>query len=191
LCFPTLSTGTSRKDGARDLCRDIWRDILTRGGRGNFFSVVALGLGAFPYLNLLRLIHFSEEERASAKGTLTKQQAREIRLAVGVIRIAVTVAEDAIAIAPLTLVERLPLSRCRYLKHDSPHGLMVEITQRKEQHLGMVVHGSSRGGIRPGQSRWSERVETRPGRARITGDRAAIDDRDPRLEPAIEINDGN
>jgi hypothetical protein len=132
--------------------------------------VVALGRGAFPGFNFSRLIHFSEEERATAKGTRAQRLAGEIELAVEVVRIALTVTEDTIAIAPLALVERLPLSRRRYLKHDPPHGLMVEITQRKEQHLGMIVHGSSREGVPPGQSRWSERVEPRPDGAQIAGD---------------------
>ena len=54
-----------------------------------------------------------------------------------------TVAEDAIAIAPFALVKRLRLFRWRPLKHDASHGTMVEITQRREFFLWMMVHDSS------------------------------------------------
>ena len=53
------------------------------------------------------------------------------------VRIADTIAEDAIAISPFALVERLRSFRRRFLKHDSSHRAMVEIAQRSEVHLWM------------------------------------------------------
>jgi hypothetical protein len=78
------------------------------------------------------VVHFREVERSPANGTLSKSQARCIELAAGKVRIAAAIAEDAMTITPLALVEGLSSIRCRFLKHDSPHRTMVEIAQRKE-----------------------------------------------------------
>jgi hypothetical protein len=71
------------------------------------------------------------------------------------VRIADTIAEDATAISPFALVERLCSFRCRFLKHDSSHRAMVQIAQRSEVHLWMRLHGFSLQGIPSGQSQWS------------------------------------
>jgi hypothetical protein len=113
------------------------------------------------------VVHLSEEKCASASGTLSRRRARCIEQTVGKIRVAVTIAKDAIAIPPLALVERLRCIRGDFLEHDPPHWTMVEITQREEVDLRMMVHGSSLEGVPIGRSRLSEKPgldppETKP-----------------------------
>ena len=103
--------------------------------------MVALDLCTFPCLNLPLVVHFSQVECPSAAGTLSKRHTRCIKLAAAKIGIAVTIAKDAIAIAPLALVERFSCFRCRFLKHDASHLGMVEVTQGIEVRFGMNVHG--------------------------------------------------
>lgn len=117
----------------------------------------ALRLCAFPRLNLSRVVHFGEVECSFTNGTRSRRQARSIKPPVSKVRIAGTITEDAITVAPFALVERLSFIRCRFLKHDSPHWTMVKITQREESHLGIIIHGSCLDGIPPRRSQLSEK----------------------------------
>lgn len=103
--------------------------------------MVAFDFRAIPRLHFPRVVHFSQEECPSTGETSSRRHTRRIKLAVAKIRITVPIAKDAIAIAPLALVERFSFFRCRSLKHDAPHGRMVKITQRIEVRFGMNVHG--------------------------------------------------
>jgi hypothetical protein len=97
-----------------------------------------------------------------------------IEPAAGKIRIAFAIAEDAIAIAPFALVERPGFFRCRSLKHDWPHCTMVEIAQRKERHLGMMVHGSSMEGFPRGKLAMARESGTLESGKRPAADRSEI-----------------
>ena len=155
--FPAKGRDTTKAKGRIHTVRDLarWRGV-------SVFAEVALQLRAFPCLNLQRVVHFRQVERPSTGGTLSRRQARLIELAAGKIRITFAIAEDAIAIAPFALVERPGFFRCRSLKHDWPHWAMVEIAQRKERHLGMMVHGSSMEGFPRGKLATARESENRP-----------------------------
>ena len=136
---------------------------LLASGRGtNVFGVVAFRLRAIPCLNLPRLVHFSEVERPSTGGTLSGRHARCIKCTLAKIRIAVTIAKDAITIAALALVERRSSFRCGILEHDTSHWGMVEVTQRIEVHLGMNVHGFSLETFHSGAWQFSGRARSNP-----------------------------
>ena len=124
-------------------CEFAWEG-LARCRRVNVFGVVALRLSAFPRLNLHIVVYFSQVKCPSTGGTRPGRGARGIKLPAGEIGIAASIAEDAATIAPFALVKRPAFVRCRFLKHDAPHGGMVEITQRGESRLGMIVHGFPR-----------------------------------------------
>ena len=63
--------------------QDLWRTTLARWRGVSVFAEFALQLGAFPCLNLQRVVHFRQVERPSTGGTLSRRQARLIELAAG------------------------------------------------------------------------------------------------------------
>lgn len=125
---------------------------LARGWGRKVFVIAALYLYAFPCLNLQRLIYFGKVECPTTNAANPKRRARLIELPVGEIRIAVTVAEDAMTIAAIAVVKRLRFLRGRSIKRDAPHRAMMEIAQREELWLGIVLHASSRQRVPRGQT---------------------------------------
>jgi hypothetical protein len=84
---------------------------LARRWRGNDLRVFALHLCTFPRLNLSRVVYFGEVECSFTNGTPPRRRARSIKPAVRKVRIAMTITEDAITVAPLALVKRLSFIR--------------------------------------------------------------------------------
>lgn len=123
---------------------------LARRRGGDVLTEVAGYLRALPCLHLERVVHFREVEQSATLGTLPGRQSRSIEPAVDKIQIAVRIAEDAMAITPLALVQGLIFFCCRCLKHHMPHRAMMQIAQREERNPGTAVHDSSLEGMQPG-----------------------------------------
>lgn len=99
---------------------------LTRRRRARVFRELATSLGAFPSLDLPKLIHLGKIENGSTCRANPVRSASVIELSVGSVRITAGVTKHSCAITPSAGVKETDLFRI-FLEHSALHGGVMHV----------------------------------------------------------------